>query len=160
MKATKQSLEHWLQVRENIKRGSPVDRSKPLHELKKERDELESDPQKWKEFFFPHNHKYPTPDFHKKATLRLIKNFLKLKHCYEVRHWVRNLAKTTLTMEEVLYLVLTGKLRNILYISSTYDAAETFLERYRAELDSTDRIKFYYGEQEMRGSWEMGNFTT
>lgn len=161
MKVTKQSLEYWLSVRNKIKNSTPVDTNMSIADKKLFLADLESDPQRWKEYFFPkHFKKYRSPEFHIRATKRLLKNFFGKKHYYEVKHWVRGLSKTTLTMMDVLYLVLTGHLRNIIYTSSTYDAAELFLERYRSQLDSNERIKFFYGEQELPGNWSMGSFTT
>lgn len=156
----KQALINWEEFRQSIRKHTPVDFSESSAEQKKRMAALEADPQAWKEYYFPKYHKYPSPAFHKKATLRLIKNFTAKKHWYEVRHWVRGLAKTTLTMMDVLYLVMTGKLKNIIYTSSSYDIAEGFLEKYRAELDSNQRLIHDYGKQELAGSWEAGNFKT
>jgi hypothetical protein len=156
----KQVLIDWEQFRQGIIKNSSIDLDETLEQQKKRKQELEADPEKWKRYYFKKFFKHPSPEFHAKASKRLVGNFIKRKHWYEVRHWVRGLSKTTTTMMDVLYLVLTGKLHNIIYTSSTYDDAEGFLERYRAQLDSNQRIINDYGGQELPGSWSMGSFKT
>ncbi len=79
---------------------------------------------------------------------------------YEVLSWSRELAKSTVVMFAVSYLVLTGKKRNVILTSNSYDNAQRLLEPYRAQLDSNQRIMAYYGEQKDFGHWEMGEFQT
>ncbi len=156
----KQAMINWEKFRQSIRKSTPVDLTETPAQKRKRITELEADPEKWKRYYFPKFYKYKSPAFHLKASQRLIRNFIKLKHWYETRHWVRGLSKTTLTMMDVLYLVMTGKLKNIIYTSSTYDAAELFLERYRSQLDSNQRLINDYGKQELPGSWTAGSFTT
>ena len=150
----------WVEFREGIKKGKSVNKMETPAEKKKRMAELEADPQKWKEYYFPEYFDYPSPEFHIKASNNIIHSFLALLHFYVVLNWVRGLSKTTLTMMNVLYLVLTGKLNFILYISSTWDAATAFLEKYRAQLDTNPLLINDYGKQEADGSWSMGDFTT
>lgn len=156
----KQALIDWDKFRESIRKSTPVDLNETAEQKKKRIAKLEADPQEWKKYYFSKFMGSESPDFHIKASKRLINNFLKLKHWYEVRHWVRGLAKTTTTMMDVLFLVMTGKLKNIIYTSSTYDAAEAFLTKYQCQLDSNDRLINDYGKQELPGSWSMGLFKT
>lgn len=156
----KQALIEWDKFRKNIRKSTPIDLTETPEAQKKRIKELEADPEAWKRYYFPQFFKYPSPKFHKAASNRIINKFQKLKHWYEVRHWARGLAKTTTTMMDVLYLVMTGKLKNIIYTSSTYDAAENFLTKYQSQLDSNQRLIQDYGKQELSGSWTMGNFTT
>jgi len=157
---TKAAILDWEKYREGIRKGTPVDLNETPEQKKKRIDELEADPQKWKRYYFSKFFTKESAPFHDKATKRLIKKFLNNKHWYEVRHWFRGASKTTVTMMDILYLVMTGKLKNIIYTSSTYDAAELFLERYRAQLDSNQRLINDYGKQELPGSWSAGSFTT
>ena len=121
---------------------------------------LEADPQAWKQYYFPNFFSAPSPEFHLRASRRVLKNFTEKGHWYEVRNWARGLAKTTVTRMDVLYLVLTGKLHFVLYISSTYDAAAAFLNQYQVQLDSNQRIISDYGKQASLGNWSAGDFTT
>lgn len=156
----KQLVEKWLEFRKSIRNLLPVDKNETPASRAKRLRKLEGDPQAWKEYYFPHYHKAKTPDFHRRASRRMLNNFLKKKRWSEVRNWARGLAKSTLTMMDILYLVMTGKLKNIILTSSTYDAAAEFLEKYRVELDTNSRIIHDYGKQELEGSWAYGDFTT
>ena len=151
---------NWQLFRDSILKGSPVDHTESKEAKKKRIARLEANPEEWKRYYFAKFMEFESPDFHSKASKRLIGKFIKNRHWYEVRHWVRGLSKTTTTMMDVLYLVLTGKLKNIIYTSSTYDAAESFLTKYQCQLDSNQRIVFDYEKQELPGSWTMGCFTT
>lgn len=156
----KQAVFSWEQYRENVRKFTPIDKAETAGDKKKRTAELEANPQKWYEYYFPNYFKYPSPEFHKKASARLLRQLKKHKHWYEVRHWARGLSKSTTVMFVVLYLVMTKKLKNIILTSSTYDAAEGFLNKYMVQLDSNQRIINDYGPQEMPGSWETGNFKT
>lgn len=156
----KQIVDQWFEFRKSIRNMLPVDLNETPAAKKDRVKKLEEDPQLWKEYYFPHYHGAATPDFHKRASRRMIKNFIEKKHWSEVRHWARGLAKSTLLMMDILYLVMTGKLKNIILTSSTWDAAAEFLEKYRVELDTNSRLMHDYGKQELEGSWSYGDFTT
>lgn len=160
MSNVKNLIIDWQEFRNNIRNSSPVDLAETPAQKAKRIAELEADPDEWKKYYFKKYFKYASPDFHSRASRRLLTNFIKKRHWYEVRHWARGLSKSTLTMMDVLYLVLTGKLKNIVLTSSTEDAAVAFLEKYRAELDSNQRIINDYGPQELPGFWAMGDFAT
>lgn len=156
----KQAAINWDEFRKAIREYTPVALNETSAEKKDRISRLEKDRQAWKEYYFPKYFKYPSPEFHIKASNRLVGNFLRRRHWVEVRHWVRGLAKTTNAMMDGLYLALTGRIKNVIYTSSSYEAAENFLERWRSQLDSNQRIINDYGVQELPGSWRMGNFTT
>lgn len=156
----KAALQEWEKYRISIRDSTPVDLTETAQAQRKRISELEDDPDAWKKYYLPHDFSSDAPAFHNRASRRLIKKFLEKKHWFEVRNWARGLAKTTLTRGDVLYLVLTGKLKFVLYISATYDAAETFLTKFQVELDSNQRIIKDYGKQMLPGSWAAGDFTT
>lgn len=156
----KQAAIEWEKFRESIRKSTTVDLSESQAEKLKRIARLEADPQAWKQYYFPSFFKYPSPDFHIIASKRLHKNFKEKKHWYDVRNWARGLAKSTTCLFDVLFLVMTGKLKNIILTSSTYDAAENFLTKYQVQLDSNHRLMADYGKQELPGSWAAGNFTT
>ncbi|AYD48209.1 hypothetical protein [Arachidicoccus soli] len=150
----------WEKFRESIRKSTPVDLTETPADKKKRIADLEAHPQKWKEYYFKKFTTSKSPAFHIKASARLLGNFEKNKQWYEVRNWARGLSKTTTAMMDFLYLAMTGKLKFILYISSTYDAAEAFLTKYQCQLDSNRRLINDYGKQELPGSWSSGDFTT
>ncbi|SEW02035.1 hypothetical protein SAMN05428988_1323 [Chitinophaga sp. YR573] len=150
----------WERYRQGVRKSTPVDLNESLEEKKKRVAYLEAHPKEWKKFYFPKYFKYPSPEFHTTASNRLIDAFLRFKHWYETRHWARGLSKTTTALFDILFLVLTGKLKFIVYTSSTYDAALLFLTKYQCQLDSNDRLINDYGKQKLEGSWTEGDFTT
>lgn len=157
----KQVLIDWEQFRKDIRNSTPVDLTETPEQKKKRIADLEADPQKWKEYYFSKFFSSESPEFHLKASKRLLKNFLNKQHWYEVRHWVRGLSKTTTAMMDCLYLILAkSALKNIIYTSSTYDAAETFLTKWQAQLDSNQRLINDYGVQKLDGTWTKGFFRT
>lgn len=156
----KQAFFDWEKFREAIRKSTPVDLSESPEAKRRRIEKLEADPQKWKQYYFPKYFTAPSAKFHLNASKRLLTNFKKNRHWYEVRHWARGLSKTTTLMMDVLYLTMTGQLNNILLTSSTYDAAEGFLTKYQVQLDSNQRLINDYGKQELPGSWTSGDFTT
>lgn len=156
----KTAMQEWERFKEAVRKSTPVDRSESAADKKKRIAYLEAHPQEWKQYYFPNYFKYESPEFHVKASKRLHKGLMEKKHWYEVRHWARGLSKSTTCMFDVLMFVLLGKLKNIILTSSTYDAAENFLNKYMVQLEANQRIINDYGMQLLPGSWSMGNFTT
>ncbi|MBL0144921.1 MAG: hypothetical protein IPP48_03340 [Chitinophagaceae bacterium] len=152
----KQIALQWDELRESVKSSTTVDLNETIEQKKQRIKKLEAVPEDWFKFYFP-KYAYSDPaSFHKKASKRVLGNM----EWYEVRSWSRELAKDTLTMFEMLYLCLTGKKRYVLMVSNSYDNAEAFLELYKIQLDSNQRIINDYGTQERFGKWSNGDFTT
>lgn len=147
--------QYWDDYRANLMADTAVAK-KSVSEIKKHREQLEADPLEWIKFFFPKYAYAEFAPFHKKAIRRLIEN----SEWYEVLSWSRELSKSTITMFVVLYLGLTGKKKNVVLTSNSKDNADRLLEPYRAQLDTNQRIKQYYGLQYSIGRWEYGEFTT
>lgn len=116
---------------------------------------LESSPEDWFKYYFPSYCTAEPAKFHKKATTRLLEN----KRWYEVRAWSRELAKSARSMMEVLYLALTGEVKNVLLVSNNYENAERLLTPFMLQLERNLRIINDYGTQEQIGNWETGSFT-
>ena len=130
-----------------------------IHKNRKEMEEhrayLEAHVLEWITFFFPEYAKYEFAPFHIKAIKRCIKN----DEWFEVLSWARSLAKSTVVMFIVLYLVLTGRKHNIMMVSATQGAAVRLLDPYRKELESNPRLRAYYGEQ-IGAKWTDEEFIT
>ena len=152
----KQVLQQWTEYVENIRKSTALLNGETDEQKKRRIKELEADPELWFKYYFP-KYSYAEPaDFHKAATKRVLNNL----EWYEVRAWSRELAKSTRTMMEMLYLLLTKKKRYLLLISNTEDNAERLLAPYRANLEGNQRIINDYGEQKLPGSWTGTEFTT
>lgn len=154
--STKDYLSEWATFSENIQKASPINLAETPMEKKNRIKKLEADPEEWFKYYFLAFYTSEPAPFHILATRRIIKN----PEWMEVRSWSRELAKTSRTMMEVLYLMLTGKKSNMLMVSDSYDNAERFLLPYKATLEYNNRIINDYGTQKRIGSWESGEFTT
>ncbi len=146
----------WSEFRDGVRNSTHVDKSETQEQQRKRIAKLESNVEEWFKYYFPkYAYSDPAP-FHKRATQRVINN----AEWYEVRSWSRELAKSTRTMFEILFLALTGKKRYILLTSNNETNASNLLEPYRIQLDSNQRIMNDYGVQETLGKWTAGEFVT
>ena len=157
--ATKQSeLEaqrKWAEYLDGLRRDTPVENLTKAEMLAKKRY-LEDHPLEWIQYFFPKYAKYPFAAFQKKA----IKRILDHDEWYEVLSWSRELAKSTIVMFCVMFLVLTKRKRNVMLASATQDAAIRLLAPYRANLEANGRIIAFYGDQVNLGNWTDKEFIT
>lgn len=150
------ALKFWEELKRSVYEDTPIDESMTEADIEKHRSYLESRPVEWMQFFFPGYAKAPFAKFHLKAIARLLNN----EEWYEVLSWSRELAKSTVVMMVLMYLVLTGRRRMVLLSSATEDAAKRLLAPYRANFESNRRIIQYYGEQKTMGEWEDKCFKT
>ena len=176
----KQKLAHWNDFVKQVLDSTGIDENEPESERLKRVARLESEPEEWFKYYFPRFSYAPAADFHKEATRRVLEN----EEWMEVRIWSRELAKSTRTMMEVLYITLVGhitgsiesgknlmaknvlknpirhKKRYVLLISNSLDNAVRLLMPYKANLEYNHRIIQDYGVQQSVGNWEMAEFTT
>ena len=150
----KQALKEWRAYYENLKKDTAVDELSPLERTKK-LEYLEKHPVEWVKFFFPKYAKSKFMPFHIKAINRICSN----SEWYEVLSWSRELAKSTITMMCVMYLVCTGKKRNNLLISNTKDNAIRLLDPYKEAFEQNSLLKAYYGDMREIGSWAKDEFS-
>ena len=147
----------WDEFVREMRQATPVNIDETPAEKAKRIATLEADQEKWFAYYFPTFATSEPAPFHKQSTRRIIKN----QRWFEVRMWSRELAKSTRTMMDVLYLALAKKeLKNILLVSNSSDNAERLLAPYRLSLEANRRIIADYGIQAKLGSWEAGEFTT
>lgn len=151
-----QAYKEWQEYRQALSKATIIDKTESFGEKQKRIKKLEADPEAWFVYYFPNYCTASPADFHKKATKRVLSN----PEWFEVRAWSRELAKSTRTMMEVLYLSLTGKKKNWLLISNSEDNAKRLLEPYRANLDTNQRIISDYGEQRSFTKWTASEFKT
>lgn len=156
LKTDKYFLGNWQEFRDNVKKATPIDINETAAEKISRISKLEKDFEKWAKYYFPNYYSSEPAPFHVKASKRILAN----PEWYEVRSWSRELAKTSRTMMEVLFLTLTGKKRNVLLVSATEDDAIRILERYRLILEFNNRIIADYGVQKTHGKWKEGDFKT
>ena len=152
----REAIRKWEEYKLAIKNSTHVDPSMSQADIRKHCEYLEKHPVKWILFFFPKFAKYPFAPFQIAAINRIIDN----PEWYEVLSWARELAKSTICMFIVMYLVLTGRKKNVLLTSNTETNAIRLLAPYRANLEANERIKAYYGEQMNIGNWTEKEFIT
>ena len=152
----RRKLKEWNEYVESIRAATPVDISMSESEKLRQKRHLESQPVEWMEYFFPMYAKHQFAKFQVKAINRIIDN----PEWFEVLSWARELAKSTIVMFCVLFLVLTGKKRNVILASATETSAIKLLAPYRAILEGNARIRFFYGDQMNIGQWSESHFVT
>ena len=154
----KKALQEWEQYLKSIREETTIDENTPFAEREKRRIYLEDHPIEWFKEMFPKFTKYEFAGFQKKAIKRIIHQAI-TGNWYEVLSWSRELAKSTIIMFIIMYLVLTEKKRNIVLTSNSNDNAARLLNVYRGQLEANQRIRHYYGNQ--RGSkWTEEHFIT
>ena len=150
----RQAWREWREYHRALKRDNAVDRLSPI-ERKKKREKLESDPFVWIPFFFAEYARYPFAPFQKRAIRRITSH----GELYDVLSWSRELAKSTIVFMCVMYLVLTGRKRNVLLVSNSHDNAERLLEPYKKAFEQNSLLKSYYGDLREPGNWTAGEFS-
>ncbi len=148
--------EDWAEFTERIKLSTPVDALETEEDIKERLQLFEADPEAAFKYYFPDYCFSDPAAFHIEATQRIIQH----PEWYEVRLWSRDLAKSTRTMMEILYLCLLGKKKYVLMISNSLDNATRLLQPYRANLQVNGRIIKDYGPQMKAGHWKAEEFTT
>lgn len=144
----------WNEYYRSLKRDMAVD-SLSDAERRRKLARLEKDPVEWIRFFFSEYARYPFTGFHKKAIRRICLN----PEWYEVLSWSRELAKSTVVFMCMMYLVCTGRKRNVLLISNSAENATRLLEPYRKAFESNSLLKAYYGDLREYGSWKSDEFS-
>ncbi|OAE90306.1 hypothetical protein [Flavobacterium psychrophilum] len=152
----KNHLKAWQEFRDNIRKATPIDLEENAVDKAKRIKHLEAHEEEWFKYYFPNFYTSEPAPFHIKATKRVLSNM----EWFEVRSWARELSKSGRTMMEVLYLAMTGKKKNIIMASSTFDNACRLLLPYKSILEANNRIINDYGEQQSIGNWEAGEFVT
>lgn len=150
------AVKEWEALVKSIVNASTIDDTESIPAIRARVAALEKDPERWFEYYFPSYYKCKPAKFHRDATKRLISN----PRWVEVRAWSRELAKSARSMMEVIYLALTGQIRNVLLISNSKDNAKRLLAPIRATLEASKRIEQDYGVQKRFGSWSEEEFIT
>nr|WP_067054081.1 hypothetical protein [Mucilaginibacter sp. L294] len=154
--ADKRAIFDWDAFFANMSNQSPVPVGETELQKRARIDRLENCFEEWKIWHF---RKYCTAEpaaFHKASSRRVLNN----PEWFEARPWSRELSKTGLTMMEVLFLSMTGKKKNWLYISSTWDAAVMLIKPIKINLERNERLIYDYGVQQGYGTWTEDRFVT
>ena len=149
------ALRNWEEFHKSFTSDMPVENGLSRRDIERRRKELEQDPIKWIQYFFPKYAKYEFAPFHVRAIRRIIEH----DEWYEVLSWSRELAKSTISMFVLMYLALTGRKRFIVLASATITSATRLLTPFRLNFENNPRIKQFYGIQQLVGQWTETDFT-
>ena len=152
----KQLADDWEEFLRTVRTQTEVDFTMDSREKARKLKELEADPVEWMRFMFYKFARYPFAGFQKKAIRRIVEH--SGGNWYEVLSWARELAKSTIVMMTVLYLVLVKKDKRVVILASaTNDAAIKLLNVYRGQFEANERLKYFYGD--LRGAkWSEDYF--
>lgn len=153
-KKTGQLLELWKRHSDNLFREDAINVDETPLEKKKRIAELEAKPEEWKKYYFSKFCTAEPAPFHLDASKQILNN----PEYYIVLSWSRELAKSTRTMMDVIYLVMTGKKKNILLVSYSSDNAEMLLRPYKNVFEQNERLRNDYGDQVNFGNWKEKKF--
>lgn len=155
-KTDRQSLQNWEEYRKNLMRQTPV----PVETEKEKADrirKLKGNFEAFCQYYFPN---YCTAPF-AKFQIKFAKKVLESDKLYIVRAWAREHAKSVVAGLFIpLYLKFTGKMRNMLLVSHSYDNACELLMPIMMNLESNQRLIADFGKQRTFRGWEMGRFIT
>ena len=150
----RRAFKEWQEYHTALKRDKAVDELSPIERMRK-LEKLEKSPIKWMQFFFSEYCKYPFTPFQVRAINRICTK----GEWYEVLSWSRELAKSTITFMAVMYLVATGRKKNVLMVSNSHDNAVRLLEPYKKTFESNSLFKAYYGDLREVGKWTADEFS-
>ena len=149
----KLALADWRQYLQGLLNEVPVEHLS-FSDIERKREKLEAHPVEWIKYFFPEFASAEFAPFHLRAIRRILDN----DEWYEVLSWSRELAKSTVTMFCVMYLILTRRKRNVILTSNSKDNAIRLLDPYRINFEVNKRIQQFYGEQQTYGDWSEEEF--
>lgn len=150
----RRAFKEWQEYYNALKRDKAIDELSPIERMRK-LEKLEKSPIKWMQFFFSEYCKYPFTPFQVRAINRICTK----GEWYEVLSWSRELAKSTITFMAVMYLVATGRKKNVLMVSNSHDNAVRLLEPYKKSFESNSLFKAYYGDLREVGKWTADEFS-
>lgn len=151
-----QKQKRWQKLLDAVQKATVVNLHENADEKRARIAKLEANAEQWFEYYFPNFYSSKPAAFHINATKRILKN----AEWYEVRAWSRELAKSTRSMMEDLFLLLTKKKRSKLLISNSLDNAIRLMEPYIVQLEANQRIIADYGKQQKIGNWTDAEITT
>lgn len=151
----KKALKAWEEYHKSFLADVPLEDFMSQREISKRREELEKNPIAWILYFFPKYAKYEFAPFHKRAIRRIVEH----DEWYEVLSWSRELAKSTVVMFIIMYLVLTRRKRLVMLASATETSAIRLLTPYRLNFENNARLRQFYGNQVQLGAWTVNDFS-
>lgn len=121
--ADRKALAEWEELIHAIKQGSSINPQDSEDKIRLRRESLEQDHEAWYKYYCSNYYTSEPAAFHVANSQR----FHASPRLYDVKVWSRELSKTGRSMMDILKAALMGQIRNVLYISNSYDNAERLL---------------------------------
>lgn len=144
------AVEKWEQYRKNLVKSTPVAKETEKEQIDRIK-RLEKNPNEWKKYYFPHYCDAEFAPFQNRASKKIINNNV----IYVVKAWAREHAKSSTSEMDELYLLMTGKIHNMLIVSHSFDNAVSLCMPLIIVLESNQRLINDYGVQKSFGTWDM-----
>lgn len=152
----KESLQKWEAYKKNVERATelPIETEKEkLARIAK----LKNNFPEFCKFYFPN---YTKADF-APFQLQFAKKVIDNPTIYATAAWAREHAKSVITGLFIpSYLMFTGRMKNMLMVSHTFDNACELLMPMMGNLEANQRLLNDYGRQKSWRGWEVGKFVT
>ena len=153
----KKALERYQDKLRLIREGAAANPFETSAEKRQIIERAKKDITFFVEFFLGH---YATSQC-AKFQLELAKMVIKNKKCRILVRWPRGHAKSVWCNIIIpLWLWIRGEDLFMVIVGNTYDKAVILLSDIQAELEANARLIHYFSDQQMRGSWESGKFST
>lgn len=153
----KEAKERYLAKLQLIKQGASANPFETQAEKDALIERMKKDVKFFVEYCLAHYATSECADFHIKLAGRVARN----RVCRELVRWPRGHAKSVWCDTIIpLWLWIRGESLFVVLVGNTYDKAVELLSDLQAEFEANPRLIHYFGDQQLRGSWESGNFST
>ena len=153
----KQAKERYLERLKLIKEGASENPFETKDDQAERIAKAKKDVAFMVEYYLPH---YATSKS-AKFQISLAKYVVKHKTCRVLVRWGRGMAKSVwCDLIIILWLWMRGESTFAVIVGNTSEKAIELLSDIQAEFEANPRIIHDFGEQQCRGSWENGNFST
>jgi hypothetical protein len=156
MSKSLKALKRWDIFQKDVHRSTPVDRNEHSPDKVKRIKNLENHWHEWLKYYFPHYCKKPFTRWQK----RYAKGILKPGKRFITRRVFRGGSKTTFTQMFLVYLAMTKRIRNVLYVSKNETSAIEMIRVIKIQFEANQRLIFDYGDLKNLGVWGEDKFVT
>lgn len=153
----KQAKERYLDKLRIIREGAAANPFESDQEKDERIKRAKVDVKFFVEYYLSHYATSECADFQIRLAGRVAKNIT----CRELVRWGRGMAKSVWCDTIIpLWLWVRGESLYMVIVGNNYDKAVELLSDLQAEFEANPRLIHDFGDQQLRGSWENGNFST
>lgn len=152
----KDAKERYLEKLRLIKEGASANPFESEVEKQAIIERAKKDIKFFVEYFLTHYATSQCADFQIKLANRIARNL----RCRELVRWPRGHAKSVWCNTIIpLWLWVRGESLYVVLVGNTKEKASELLSDLQAEFEANARLIHYFGDQQLRGSWESANFS-